>query len=309
MDYRSLADTEIQVSAVCFGTWTIGGADWGRTDDRDSAKAIARAFDLGITTFDTAPIYGSGHAEEILGTTLREVRDQVVIATKCGPWEDELGRLRLDLSRKGVFSQCEASLKRLRTDRIDLLQVHWNDQSWPVADTMETLKLLKESGKIRAFGVSNFSLAELRQALSGGAISLQSQYGLLSTDIERDCLAECARAGAGFLAYEPLGRGLLAGRYTATTRFQDGDIRNTDARFKGAAFKRNLERVARLKVVAESLGISPAQAAIAWVLHNPAVTTAICGIRTAAQAVADAGAADIRLDDSTARKLRAIFGG
>lgn len=307
MEYRNLANTGIEVSAICFGTWTIGGSDWGRTDDRDSSKAIARAFDFGITTFDTAPIYGGGHAESILGAALEGIRDQAVIATKCGPWEDELGRLRLDLSRKAIFLQCEASLKRLRTDRIDLLQVHWNDQAWPVADTMETLTLLKESGKIRAFGVSNFSPAELRQALSGGAVSLQSPYSLLSTDIERDCLPECERAGAGFLAYEPLGRGLLAGRYTATTRFQDGDIRNTDWRFKGAAFKANLDRVDKLKAIAESLDMTPAQLAIAWVLHNKTVTTAICGIRTAAHAVADAAAADVRIEEDTARKLREIF--
>lgn len=305
--YRALGKTGFNVSTVCFGTWTIGGADWGRTDDRDSIKAIHRALDLGVNIFDTAPIYGSGHAEKVLGQALDGVRDQVFLATKCGPWEDELGRLRLDLSKQGIRGQCIESLKRLKTDRIDLMQVHWNDTAWPVEETMQALADLKNEGLIRSYGVSNFSPSELTRAAEGGCMSLQSPYSLVNRDVERELLPMCEEKDLGFLAYEPLGRGLLAGRYSASTRFEQGDIRLTDPRFRGPEFTDLLKRVERLKQVCESIEVTPAQAAIAWVMAKSGVTTAICGIRTATQAVQNARAAEVEIDDSTMARLESIF--
>lgn len=307
MKFRALGSTGFDVSTVSLGTWTIGGGDWGRVDDRDSIKAIRRAADLGVNLFDTAPIYGNGHAETVLGAALEGIRDTVYVATKCGPWEDELGRLRLDLSREGIFRQVDDSLRRLKTDRIDLLQVHWNDTIWPVDQTMETLRELVKTGRIRAFGVSNFSMAELAQAVEGGCASLQSPYSVMNTDVEKDILPLCGRSGTGFLAYEPLCRGLLAGKYGPGTRFEPGDVRLQDPRFRGAAFRENLDRVEKLRRIADSCGLDPAACAIAWVCHNPVVTTAICGARTATQAAANAKAADVELDDQTTARLRALF--
>ncbi len=307
MRYRKLGKTGFEVSVVSFGTWTIGGADWGRVDDRDSIKAIRRAAELGVNLFDTAPIYGNGHAETVLGQALAGIRDQVFVATKCGPWEDDLGRLRLDLSRDGIIRQVDDSLRRLGTDRIDLMQVHWNDTMWPVESTMETLRDLVGDGKIRAFGVSNFSPSELDAATAGGCASLQAPYSLMNTDVERELLPSCRRDGTGFLAYEPLCRGLLAGRYNTGTRFETGDIRLHDPRFKGNSFRSNLERVERFRKIADARGLDPATAAIAWVLHDPVVTTAICGARTVTQAAANARAADVELDDGIAGRMRTIF--
>lgn len=307
MRFRRLGPTDFDVSVVSFGTWTIGGADWGRVDDRDSIKAIRRSVELGVNLFDTAPIYGNGHAEKVLGEALAGIRDKVFVATKCGPWEDELGRLRLDLSREGITRQVEDSLRRLGTDRIDLLQVHWNDTMWPVDATMETLRGLVDAGKIRAFGVSNFSAAEYAVAVPGGCASLQSPYSLMNTDVEREMLPACATTGTGFLAYEPLCRGLLAGKYGPGTKFEPGDIRAQDPRFRGEAFRANLAKVERFRRLADAYGMDTATAAVAWVLHNPAVTTAICGARTVTQAAANARAADMEIDDGLTARMRSIF--
>ena len=307
MRFRRLGPSGFDVSVVSFGTWTIGGADWGHVDDRDSIKAIRRSVELGVNLFDTAPIYGNGHAEKVLGEALAGTRDEVLIATKCGPWEDELGRLRLDLSRDGITRQVEDSLRRLGTDRIDLLQVHWNDPMWPVDQTMETLRGLVDAGKIRAFGVSNFSGPEYAAAVSGGCVSLQSPYSLMNRDVEAELLPACTATGTGFLVYEPLCRGMLAGKYGPGTRFEPGDIRTQDPRFRGDAFRGNLARVEQFRRLAEAHGMDPAAAAVAWVVHNPAVTTAICGARTVTQAAANARAADREIDDALAARMRTIF--
>ncbi len=307
MRFRRLGPTGFDVSVVSFGTWTVGGADWGRVDDRDSIKAIRRSVELGVNLFDTAPIYGNGHAEKVLGEALAGMRDQVFVATKCGPWEDELGRLRLDLSRDGITRQVEDSLRRLGTDRIDLLQVHWNDTIWPVDQTMEALRGLVDAGKIRTFGVSNFSAPEYAAAVSGGCVSLQSPYSLMNRDVEAGLLPACAETGTGFLAYEPLGRGMLAGKYGPGTRFEPGDIRAQDPRFRGAAFRDNLARVEQFRRLADAHGMDAAAAAVAWVVHNPAVTTAIRGARTVTQAAANARAADREIDDALAARMRSIF--
>ncbi|HPB50981.1 MAG TPA: aldo/keto reductase [Myxococcota bacterium] len=307
MRYTTLGSTGFEVSVVSFGTWTIGGADWGRVDDRDSIKAMRRAYELGVNLFDTAPIYGNGHAETLVGQALADVRDQVFIATKCGPWEDEQGRLRLDLSPDGIRGQVEDSLRRLGTDRIDLLQVHWNDTMWPIDETMRTLSDLVVAGKIRAFGVSNFNPAELEQAVAGGCATLQSPFSLLNIDVERELLPACVRHGLGFLAYEPLGRGLLGGRYTAVTRFEPSDIRSSDPRFRGREFLDNLGRVEALRIAVHMHGMDTATAAIAWVCGQTGVTTAICGARNATQAAANARAGDVLMDPGLTAKLRKIF--
>ncbi len=304
MTYRKLGDTGFEVSVVGFGTWPLGGRDYGRVDDRDGIKAIRRALDLGVNLFDTAPIYGNGHAEEVLGRALDGVRHEVFIATKCGPIEVRPGLVRLDLTPQGIEAQCEASLRRLRTDYLDLLQVHWNDPAWPVEQTMRALMRLVSAGKVRAIGVSNFSLADLRAARDAAPVaSLQSRYSLLHREVEAEVLPFCREAGIGFLAYEPLARGVLAGRMTIGRRFDATDIRAHDPDFRGEGFVRRLAAVDRLARVARGHGLTPAQAAIAWVAAQPGVTSVLVGAKSAAQVAENGVAGDLALDAETLREM------
>lgn len=304
MRYRRLGDLDIAVSVVGFGTWPLGGRDYGRVDDHDSIKAIRRAVDLGVTLFDTAPIYGSGHAEEVLGQALEPVRKEVLIATKCGPIEVRPGLLRLDLSPQAIEAQCEASLRRLRTDYLDLLQVHWNDPAWPVEKTMEAMMRLVEAGKVRAVGVSNFSVEDLRKAREAAPIvSLQSRYSLIRREVEAEVLPACRAMGIGFLAYESLARGLLSGRMTARRRFDPPDIRARDPEFLGERFARRLEAVSNMAEVARRQGLTPAQAAIAWVAAQEGVTSVLVGAKNAAQVAENVAAGDMELDPGTLEAL------
>lgn len=300
MQYRKLGGTGWDVSVVGFGTWPLGGRDYGRLDDTDGIKAVRRAVDLGVNLFDTAPIYGGGHAEDVLGRALEPVRHEVLIATKCGPIEVRPGLVRLDLTPRGIEAQCEASLRRLRTDYVDLLQVHWNDPAWPVERTMEALMRLVAAGKVRAVGVSNFSPADLRAAREAAPVaSLQSRYSLLHREVEATLLPFCREAGLGFLAYEPLARGVLAGRMVLGRRFDPGDVRARDPEYQGERFARRLEAVARLADVARGQGLTPAQAAIAWVATRAGVTSVLVGAKSAAQAAENAAAGDVVLDPGT----------
>lgn len=304
MQVRKLGNTDFEVSVVGFGTWPLGGRDYGRVDDTDGIKAVRRAADLGVTLFDAAPIYGNGHAEEVLGRALEPVRREVLIATKCGPIEVRPGLVRLDLTPQGIQAQCEASLRRLRTDWVDLLQVHWNDPAWPVERTMEALMRLVAAGKVRAVGVSNFSLADLRTATAAAPVaSLQSRYSLLHREVEADVLPFCREAGIGFLAYEPLARGVLAGRMVLGRRFDSRDIRARDPEYQGERFARRLQAVSRLADVARRQGLTAAQAAIAWVAAQAGVTSVLVGAKSAAQAAENAVAGDVVLDPGTLEEM------
>lgn len=294
MRYRTLGGTGFEVSVVAVGTWAMGGKDYGRVYDGDSIKAVHRAIDLGVNLFDTAPIYGAGHAEEVLGRALDGVRKDVFIATKCGPDEVRPGLLRVDLSRDGIAAQCDASLKRLRTDWIDLLQVHWSDPAYPVEDAVAAMIPLVEAGKVRAIGVCNFTAAELSRALDAAPVAaLQPPFNLFRRDAEQDLLPLCREKGLGFLAYEPLARGMLTGKFQDGVRFDPGDIRATDPSFKGERLRVRVEASSRLATLARREGMTPAQLAIAWVLSRPGVTTALCGAKTATQAAENARAAEI----------------
>ncbi|MBM4395153.1 MAG: aldo/keto reductase [Deltaproteobacteria bacterium] len=309
MRYRKLGSTGFDVSVVAMGTWAIGGRDWGRVDDGDSIKAIRRAMDLGVNLFDTAPLYGDGHAEEVLGEALGPSRKDVFLATKCGPIEIRPGSLKFDLSPEGIREQCEGSLRRLRTDWVDLLQVHWVEAAWPIDDAVRAMQDLVIEGKVRAIGVCNTTIEDLHKAFGAGAVTLQSSYNLLKRKAEEAVLPFCREKGLGFLAYEPLARGLLTGRFEEGRRLETGDVRLKDPRFHGEEFLLNLDAAKRLTALARRSGISPAQLATAWVVAQPGVTTAIFGAKTAAQAVEDARAADEELDDETIREAEEAMGG
>jgi len=304
MRYRRLGKTGFDVSVIAFGAWAIGGADWGKVDDRDSIKAIHRSLDLGVNLFDTAPLYGNGHAESVLGKALEGVSQKVIIATKCGPIEVRPGLLRFDLSREGLISQVDDSLRRLKVDRIDLLQVHWYEAGWPIDETMGYLAEFVKAGKVAAIGVSNFLPAELNKAADTGvAASLQPPYNLFRRDIEEEILPICIARDLGVLVYEPLARGLLTDKFTPDHQFDPKDIRATDPRFKMPTFERYIAATNRVAKIAKSFGVAAGQIAIAWVLAKKGVTTALCGAKTALQAVENIKAADIELDSEILARL------
>jgi len=309
MRYKELGTTDIRVSVVALGTWALGGVDFGKVDERDAIKTVHRAIDMGITLVDTAPIYGNGRAEEVIGKALSGgLRKEVVIATKCGPVEVRRGLIKMDLSPLGIEKQCDESLRRLKTDYIDLLQVHWNDPNYPLEETMYALENLVTKGKIRAFGVSNFSLEELEKACERHNVaSLQSRYSLLDRSVEAKILPFCEKKSVGFLAYEPLGRGILAGKMDAKRRFEESDVRKRDKRFAIPFFQTLLNKVEEFKLLAKREGVLASQLAIAWILSNKAVTSVIFGAKSPAQVVENATAADLDLDDVTVKKAARIF--
>ncbi|MBM4387065.1 MAG: aldo/keto reductase [Deltaproteobacteria bacterium] len=284
----------MNVSVVSFGCWAIGGGFWGRVEDNDSIKAIHRAIDLGVNLFDTAPIYGFGHSEEVLGRALEGKRDKVYIATKCGPKKNAAGDIFIVLSRDSLIKECEVSLKRLRTDFIDLYQIHWLEDDSRISEGMETLDYLKSQGKIRAVGVSNFSVSQMKEALKTARFeSLQPPYNIMNREIEDGIAPFCKKNNIGLIVYDPLARGLLTGKFGAKEPvFEKGDVRNYDRRFRGGEYRKNIAFVEEMKKEARSLGMTTAQYAVAWILKNEAVTSAICGAKTAAQIVETAAAGE-----------------
>jgi len=273
------------------GTWQAGKTMWTGIDDDETTKAMRAAFDAGITTFDTATVYGNGHSERIVGRALREVRDRVVIATKV---------FAHSLAHDKVVKACHASLKDLGTDYIDLYQIHWPSGSFgskkvPIGETMEALNKLKEQAKIRAIGVSNFSREQIEEASRYGQIdSHQPPYSLLWRHEEKDAIPCCVRNKISILAYSPMAQGILTGKFGPDHTFEDGDHRAKNRLFHPEHYPRVQEALAKLRPIAERNGITMAQLALAWVISNPE-TCAIAGARNTAQSVQNAQAGAIIL--------------
>jgi len=324
MEYRRLGNSDLEISRVILGTWALGGWMWGGTEQNDPINTIRAAFDRGITTIDTAPIYGFGLSEELVGKAIRGVRDQVVIATKFGMrWDLEEGEYWFDTEtldgkavrvykcarKKSILEECDRSLQRLGVDVIDLYQCHWPDKTTPVGETIEALLELQEKGKIRWFGVSNFDVPLMQECLKHGRItSLQPPYSLLRRDIEKDVLPFCQRENIGAIVYSPMYRGLLTGKIIPGYRFGPGDTRAKDPWFQGERLQKVkvvIDRV--LRPIAETHGATPAQAAVAWCLAQPGVTGAIVGARTPEQALANARAADLHLSEEEVKTIGDAF--
>ncbi len=302
MRFRSLGKSELKISSIIMGTFQAGKKKWVGIDDTQTTAAIRAAFDAGITTFDSAEAYGKGHSERILGAALSEVRDQVVLATKVLP-----NRLRYDQ----VLNACHGSLKNLQTDYIDLYQIHWPSGSFggkvaPVAETMAAMIKLKEQGKIRAIGVSNFSQAQVEEAAKFGPIdSLQPPFSLFWRHVEKDAMAYCIDNNISILAYSPMAQGLLTGKFGPDHEFQKGDHRSKNKLFQPENYQRVQPALARLRPIAEELGVTLAQLALAWVTSHPG-TCAIAGARNADQATLNARAAGISLSASTQAQMDEI---
>lgn len=280
-----------QLSEIGLGAWAIGGPwswGWGEQDDQQSILTIHRALDNGINWIDTAAVYGLGHSEEIVARASAGRRQSVFIATKCGlPW-DERRRITNNLHPASIRKECENSLKRLKTDYIDLYQCHWPHKNVPVEDSWGAMTRLKEEGKVRFIGVSNFGVDLLERCQAIEPLqSLQPPYSLVNRDIEKDILPWCQENQVGVIPYSPLQSGLLTGKFSSdfleTLAEDDWRKKGVNEFFKEPKFSKILAVVDQLRPIADSYQKTIAQLAIAWVLNQPAITAAIAGARKPGQ--------------------------
>jgi aryl-alcohol dehydrogenase-like predicted oxidoreductase len=301
---RPLGNSGLQVPPIGLGTWAIGGFLWGGTEEKKSEEAILASVQSGVTLIDTAPIYGFGLAEEFIGKTLKEhaLRQQVFLASKCGlEWSKDKRIIRRNSAPEQIRFEIEHSLKRLQTDVMDLYQIHWPDSKVPFADSLQMLDDLKREGKIRAYGVSNFSAQQLQDCIDAKAPQLASNqppYNIFEREAEKEILPFCHEHKIGTLTYGALCRGLLSGRITKETEFPVGDIRRIDPKFKPDKRPQYLKAVERLKKIAEKKNCTVGQLAIAWTFQQPGVTCALVGARNAKQAESNAGALSVELNQN-----------
>ncbi|MEA2902882.1 MAG: hypothetical protein QOI12_269 [Alphaproteobacteria bacterium] len=285
MELADIPGTSLKVSRVAIGTWAIGGWMWGGTDEAESVSTIRAALDQGINLIDTAPVYGFGRSEEIVGKAIAQgrLRSRVIIATKAGlEWHD--GKVVRNATRARIMREIDDSLRRLRTDYIDIYQVHWPDPLVPVAETAEAMYTLFKQGKIRAIGVSNFSVDQIEQFRSIAPLHvLQPPYNLFERDIEADILPYCRKNKIATLGYGALCRGLLSGRMRQDTAFGGDDLRRTDPKFQQPRLAQYLAAVQRLDRFAQDrFGKRVIHLAIRWMLDQ-GITTALWGARHPAQ--------------------------
>jgi len=308
MRYVRLGKTELEVSAIAFGTWAFGG-DWGSFDAHESRAAIHHALDLGVTFFDTAQAYGFGVSERLLADALweRVRRDEVILATKGGLRMEGQTLLR-DASGRWLRQGAEASLRNLRTDYIDLYQVHWPDPRTPPEETARVLEDLVREGKIRHVGVSNYDARQMDELARYGRVeTVQPPYHMFHRDIEAQILPYTAEHDIGVLVYGPLAHGLLSGRMTPETKFPADDWRSHSSDFAGKSFRQNLHVIERLKKYADGRGLTLPQLAVAWTISHPAVHVAIVGARRASQLDGTLSAAEVRLSEPDRGEIARIL--
>jgi aryl-alcohol dehydrogenase-like predicted oxidoreductase len=299
----ALGATGMEISRVGYGAWAIGGAGWwhawGDQDDEQSIAAIRRAVELGINWVDTAPIYGLGHSEEVVGRALQGLDDPPYVFTKASLYEKD-GAVAHSLKRDSIRREVEASLSRLQLDVIDVYQIHWPDPDEDVEEAWTTFAELKSEGLVRHIGVSNFDVAQMRRAQAIAPVeTLQPPYSLLERAIEDEILPFAEQEGIGVVCYSPMASGLLSGTMTAEriAALPDNDWRKHDPRFQEPELSRNLAIVARLQTVADRHGTTPGAIAAAWTLHNPAVHGSIVGFRRPDQVEPLLAAGNVELGD------------
>ncbi len=312
MEYRQIGETNLKCSVITFGAWAIGGWKWGGSDRGEAVKAIRAAYDMGVTSIDTAPAYGQGLSEEIIAEALQGVpRDKVQILTKYGlRWDLKEGEFyfksksndgkEIDMyklsSEKSIMMECENSLKRLKTDYIDLYQAHWYDSTTPLSETMQAMIRLKEQGKIREAGVCNYSVRLMKEAEQTiNLASSQVPYSMILRDIEKDIVPYCVENKKSIIAYSPLQRGLLTGKIKPDYVFGEGDHRQELNYFTPENIKRVNAVLDTFRSLAKSKGATLAQLVLRWTVEQPGITIALAGARNAEQAVENAKAAGVKL--------------
>jgi len=302
METRKLGNSDVQITPIILGTWQAGKSQWVGIEDEKIIEAIQASLDAGITTIDTAEVYGDGHSEEIVGQAVKGKRDRTILATKV---------FANHLKYPQVIEACEASLKRLQTDYIDLYQIHWpagafNSEKVPIEETMRALDALKTAGKIRAIGVSNFSQEQIAEAAQHGEIeSLQPPYSLFWRQIEQEEMPYCVEHNLTILSYSSLAQGLLTGKFGPDHQFEEGDVRRKNKLFHGEHYQHAQQALDKLRPIAEKYDCTLAQLSLAWLIRQPN-TTAIAGARNAEQATQNAKAGEIQLADADVAEIDAI---
>ena len=314
MRKRILGHTGEEITTVGLGTWAIGGGGWqygwGPQDDKESIEAIRRSLELGVNWIDTAAVYGLGHSEEVVGEAIRDVRDDVFLATKCSRRWDENGKIYGSLDAASIRKECEDSLRRLSVDVIDLYQIHWPKPDEGIEEGWTEIARLVDEGKVRYAGVCNFGVEQLKRIGTIHPVSsLQPLYNMLDREIERDVLSYCDDNGIGVVAYSPMMSGLLTGKFSEKRldTLSEGDWRRGHPHFQQPEFSVNMELVDRLKVIADRNDLSLPQLSVAWVLRREEVTSAIVGARRPSQIEETAPAGDAELPEADLREIEELL--
>jgi aryl-alcohol dehydrogenase-like predicted oxidoreductase len=323
METKKLGNSDVNVSILAFGAWAIGGWQWGGSDTKEAIRAIETAEDNGMTSIDTAPVYGFGLSEEIVGKAIKGKRHNVQILTKFGMvWDEKKGEYffpskdnsgkNVDIYRysgkERILSDCDLSLRRLGTDYIDLYQAHWPDSTTPVSETMEALQILHRQGKIRAAGVSNYSpelMAEAQRSFP--IVSNQVAYSMVNRDIEKEIVPYCIKHNIGILAYSPLQRGLLAGKIKSGHEFGKGDSRPGTIYYKEPNLTRILRFVDELKKLAEERKVMLSQLVLNWTMLQPGMTCVLSGARNDVQVLENIKAATFRLSNDEISRINSLL--
>jgi aryl-alcohol dehydrogenase-like predicted oxidoreductase len=307
MQYQKLGSSGIEVSEVCLGTWAIGGRDWGEVKDEQSIEAIRTAVELGLSFIDTADIYGHGHSEEIVGDALSGMREKVILATKVGNRWDDQGNVRTDCSYDYIMEAVQASLKRLKTDYIDVYLIHRPDPKVPIEQTMRALQKLLDEKIVHSVGVSRYDRAQIEEANRSVELhAAQYPLNIFRRKEATPILEYCSQKNIGMMAYAALSKGILTGKFTGEETFPDNDTRHNNPIFHGEEFKKRIEAADRLRPVAEKYGKTLAQLAINWNLCQPGVTTALVGAKTADQVRENAGGAGWRIKREDLEQIERI---
>ncbi len=306
MEYVKLGKSDLNVSRIALGTWAIGGSNWGKSDEPNAVQAIEASLDNGINFIDTAPAYGAGRAEELIGRIINGKRDKVMIATKCGL--DIKNEYKKDLSPEFIERDLSDSLQRLKTDYIDLYQCHWPVMDTPIEKTMEALVKFQEQGKIRYIGVSNFSNEEITESMKhADIVTLQSQYSLLERSIEKDIQKMCVKNDIAIITYGSLGAGILTGKYSERPKFSGVDARSffypffQEKRWQGIK-----SLVDGINKIALDKNARPSHIAIAWLLSRDGVASTIVGARNPEQTVENVKGVDVALTGEDIEILDAL---
>jgi len=314
MDYRKIGKSDLELSTITFGAWAAGGWMWGGTEQNDSVNAIKAAYELGVTSIDTAPIYGQGTSEEIVGEAIKGIpRDKIQILTKYGMrWDVKKGDFAFHsknnsgkdieiykyAGKESVVKECEDSLQRLGTDYIDLYQVHWPDSTTPIQETMEAVDKLIKEGKVRYAGVCNYNAAQMEEASRYvDLVSNQVPYSMVKRDIEKEVVPHAIENNQSILAYSPLERGLLTGKMKPGYQFGEGDHRAGLPYFTDENIEKTNEFLEKIKVLANDKNATLAQLVLRWTVEQPGITIALAGARNPKQAVQNAKAMDIDLTE------------
>ena len=320
MELRTLGRSEVKVTPMAFGAWAIGGWMWGGAEESEAIKAIQAAFHHGITTIDTAPVYGFGRSEEIVGKAMQGIRrDSYQVLTKFGMnWKTQQGEPFFDTtdnegkpfkmhkwaSKERVMQECDDSLRRLKTDYIDLYQIHWPDNSTPVHETFEAVQRLIEQGKVRAAGVCNYTTALVDEALKTIQLaSNQVPFSLINRDVEKEIIPQAVNNGMSIIPYSPLQRGLLTGKIKPGHKFNEGDTREGNRFYTDENIRRTNELLQQIKPVADKYKASLTQVVINWTINQPGIGCVLVGARNEQQVKDNVGALSFTLETEDIRKI------